>query len=177
MHRKSFGITLIALYLPHALLYTIRQAYERDISFARKILISQAMNPLSLSTKTLLVACDDSEVSDSILGFGQIRPLGSASAYSELASLYVQPDFRSQGVGSSIVQALIDRHNQNEPQSQICLLTLRSTEVFYKKFGFREATDDERANLPTAFQFEYQTGTFLSVVLGNDLVCMIQGKV
>jgi len=161
--------------------YKIRQASDDDVSLARSILLQQAMNPLSLSSECLLVACSTKEdednnnrnPSESVLGFGQIRPLDEY--YSELASLYVQPEYRSQGIGSEIVQSLVERHNKNKPTSQICLLTLKSTTPFYKKFGFQEVDDKQRKRLPKSIQLEYQAGRVVSFLLRNDLVCMIQG--
>ena len=139
------------------------------MSAAGKILFQQAMNPFSISTKTLLVASEDD--SEELIGFGQIRPLDEE--YSELASLYVTPDRRHLGIGSNIVQALVDRHHTDDQHSRVCLLTLKPTVPFYEPFGFRVANEAERKRLPKAIQLEFQAGNVLSFVLGNDLVCMI----
>mmetsp|Transcript_94689 Transcript_94689/g.265141 ORF Transcript_94689/g.265141 Transcript_94689/m.265141 type:complete len:195 (+) Transcript_94689:78-662(+) len=153
--------------------YSIRPATAQEVSSARKILFSQAMNPLSISLETLLVACEESgENSSALLGFGQIRPLDDQC--SELASLYVIPGRRNQRIGSAIVQALLDRHYSDEQHSQLCLLTLKPTIGFYEAFGFRVADELERKKLPKAIQLEFQAGNALSFVLGNDLVCMVK---
>jgi N-acetylglutamate synthase-like GNAT family acetyltransferase len=167
-------LLVLVNYLSNVRSYVIRPANDHDTSVARRILVQQAMNPLSLSTKHLLVACQDNN-EELVLGFGQIRPLDATC--SELASLYVQTEHRSQGIGSAMVKALLDRHYENEePQSRICLLTLKSTTKFYRQFGFREADKEERRQLPKALQVEYQLGSVLSFVLGNDLVCMVKDE-
>jgi N-acetylglutamate synthase-like GNAT family acetyltransferase len=171
--------------------YSIRPATERDVSLARKILFQEKMNPLSISTQTMLVAAkeidDDSRSSrptgkaanysednnqDEVLGFGQIRPLNQE--YSELASLFVFAEYRHQGIGRGLVKALLQRHQSNQEKSKVCLLTLKPTSGFYKSWGFQEATDDQRKKLPKAIQLEYMAGKALSTFLGNELVCMIQ---
>lgn len=165
-------LLVLVNYVSNGRSYVIRPANDHDTSVVRRILVQQAMNPLSLSSNHLLVACQDNN-EELVLGFGQIRPLDTTC--SELASLYVQTEHRSQGIGTAIVQALLDRHYENkEPQSRICLLTLKSTTKFYKQFGFREADKEERRRLPQTLQMEYQLGSVLSFVLGNDLVCMIK---
>lgn len=103
---------------------------DDDINMARKILLQEKMNPLSISKERLLVAYDDTKSNVPLCGFGQIRPLDNNNnnkdddtvdnEYSELASLYVLPEYRKQGIGGQIVQTLLDRHydlydeNENE---------------------------------------------------------------
>jgi hypothetical protein len=64
-----------------------RSATNEDITVARKVLLKEAMNPLSVSKKTLLVALDDDDFDNvQAIAFGQIRPLDNS--FSELASLF-----------------------------------------------------------------------------------------
>jgi ribosomal protein S18 acetylase RimI-like enzyme len=87
-----------------------RPASAADVSFARKTMLQQAMNPLSISEQTLLVAYDDD--TQDLVGFGQIRPL--SAEYAELASLFVLPEKRKQGIGSSLVDALLERFDSQK---------------------------------------------------------------
>jgi N-acetylglutamate synthase-like GNAT family acetyltransferase len=149
-----------------------RSATPNDVVTARKTMFQEKMNPLSISQDRLLVAFDDFDERD-LLGFGQIRPLDEM--YSELASLYVKPENRQQGIGGALVQQLLRRHDEAESPTTVCLLTLRSTTTFYEKHGFECMDKDEiKSTMPSSFQFEYAAGSFVSSLLGNGLVCMIR---
>jgi GNAT superfamily N-acetyltransferase len=150
-------------------------------------MFQEAMNPLSISQERLLVAFDDNgNYPEMFLGFGQIRPLTTTTnqekdnrnvEFSELASLYVFPEYRRQGVGGALVDELLQRHDASSsstPTSKVCLLTLRPTVPFFQAHGFSIADDEERAQLPSTLQFEYTAGSILSAFLKNDLVCMIR---
>jgi len=169
-----------------------------DIQLAQKLLLQEKMNPLFLDPKKFVVAYDEEKVekdpssADSVLGFGQIRPLESSASqkklgsnvqsnnYFELASVYVLKPYRKNGIGSSIITELLhqfDEKNVKKERSDIlCLLTLVSTMRFYEQFGFRKmsigkATDSQN-DLPTTLKIEYTLGSFISNVLGNELVFM-----
>jgi N-acetylglutamate synthase-like GNAT family acetyltransferase len=148
-----------------------RSATPNDVFTARKTMLKEKMNPLSISQDRLLVVFDDFD--EDLLGFGQIRPLDGV--YSELASLYVNPEHRQQGIGGALVRQLLLRHDQVESPSTVCLLTLRSTTPFYEKQGFEVMDQDEiQSTMPSSFQFEYAAGSVVSSLLGNGLVCMIR---
>ena len=140
-------------------------ATGNDVFLARKMLFQAAMNPLSMSTQTLLIAYNGQ--SEDMIGFGQIRPLNTE--YSELASLYVLPNYRQLGVGSALVNELLARH---EDHTKVCLLTLEPTMPFYERHGFVRIESLE--DLPSSVQFEFKAGSLISSFLGNDLVCMIR---
>lgn len=149
-----------------------RSATPKDVFLARKTMFSEAMNPLAVSQDRLLVAFDDDE-DERLLGFGQIRPL--SDVYSELASLYVMPENREQGIGGALVQQLLLRHEEQEEATQVCLLTLRPTSGFYEKYGFEVLDEKEmKSSMPSSFQFEYAAGSVVSSLLGNGLVCMVR---
>lgn len=163
--------------------YEIRPATSLDVSSARKILFQEAMNPLSISTETLLVASENQYETNgnyndnALMGFGQIRPLNDE--YSELASIYVMPNCRHQGVGTALVSKLLEKHDNeaissfaNHPQKSVCLLTLRPTVLFYQKHSFLVVT--EKDMVPPPLRFEYAAGSVLSAILGNDIVCMVR---
>ena len=151
--------------------FQFRSATVKDVSMAREIVFKQAMNPLSVSQKNLLVAYDETAAESPLLGFGQIRPLDDS--YSELASLYVLPEHRHQGIGGAIVESLMKRHAEST-WTKVCLLTLKPTASFYAEYGFQVACEEQRKQLPSSLQMEFKLGTALSAVLGNDLICMVQ---
>ena len=185
-HLHSLIHLLIFLPFARSLDIIFCQATSKDVSEARRLILMAKMNPLSISEEHLVVARsarsnisdkeDDSE--ESFLGFGQIRPL--TDAYSELASLYVLPQFRRRGIGMALTQELLNRHDAkfgkvNESVlPQVCLLTLRPTMKLYEKCGFREVKD--MSTMPTMLQLEYQIGLIVSKLLSNELVCMSRPK-
>lgn len=168
-----------------------RTATSSDVSLARDILLQQTMNPFSVKDENLLIAYDADEIDDGIsgvVGFGQIRPIDTTDdmkkqSFSELASLYVDPNYRRKGIASMIVKQLIERSlenqrndEQNYASSTICLLTLRPTAPLYEKHGFAILSMDsaEFQKLPKAIKFEASAGRILSSLLRNDLVCMVK---
>ncbi|KAG7356548.1 acyl-CoA N-acyltransferase [Nitzschia inconspicua] len=152
--------------------FDIRPATSSDVQAARLNLLRQAMNPLSIKQEHMLVAHNEK---DEVIGFGQIRPLDETHA--ELASLFVQENYRRRGVGGMLVERLLEKHRQESKTSKnqkVCLLTLQPTVPFYEAHGFRLATKSEREALPKALLLEYMAGSVLSAVLQNNIVCMIE---
>ena len=151
--------------------FEIRSATDKHISVARKILLREAMNPFSLQKENMLVAVDEENDDDQLIGFGQIRPIDEK--FSELASLFVMPEKRNQGIGGTLVQSLMENH-KSKATSKVCLLTLKPTASFYEPHGFKIASSDEMQKLPSSVRNEYLAGSAISLVLGNEIICMIQ---
>jgi N-acetylglutamate synthase-like GNAT family acetyltransferase len=154
-----------------ALSLKYRPATQSDVNHARRIMFKERMNFLSLSANSLVICVDVSDDDNEdqnklIVGFGQIRRLNDQ--YSELASLYVDPEYRNRGVGSELVTNLLNKRHDDDNTS-LCLLTLRPTVPFYEKFGFCVISRD---NLPSPLRIEYLAGSLISLFLGNELVCM-----
>jgi GNAT superfamily N-acetyltransferase len=151
----------------------IGPATPQDMKAASQILFKMKMNPLLLSAEAFLTA--KTEDDDALLvGFGQIRQL--SQNYAELASVYVDPKFRRQGVASKLIAHLIERHEATDDSPSLCLLTLNSTTALYEKFGFQVMPERAVKSLPVGLQFEFAAGKAISAVLGNTLVCMTRGR-
>lgn len=89
----------------------------------------------------------------------------------ELASLVVEDEWQGQGIGSSLVSRLLERHQSNaRPLATLYLITLEPTCTFYEKLGF--ARLEEERQIPTQMAFEVKAGEVLSALLGNKLACM-----
>lgn len=159
----------------------LRSAAPKEIPYVRKILLQSAMNPLSLHPSNVLVAVVTDPLTskqDTVVGFGQIRPL--EDQFYELASLFVLPEYRHQGIGTKLVGELLRRHDESmgtkgsSLSSTVCLLTLKPTTSFYQKHGFSVVDSPSLLKLPSSIQMEHAAGTALSFFLGNDLVCMVR---
>jgi ribosomal protein S18 acetylase RimI-like enzyme len=166
-----------------------------EVKLARQILLQELMNPFSISQQHLLIAyqCTTattttriSSVNDTpvgiaeresnVVGFGQIRPLNQY--YSELASLFVLPQYRRMGIAAKLITTLLSNHDQCDvgKNTSICLLTLRPTVPLYVPHGFRVVANPitENHDIPKTLALEFIVGTIISKILGNDLVCMIR---
>jgi len=95
----------------------------------------------------------------------------SAAPLWELASVFVEREWRGVGVGTALVQRLLEAH-QSEGRSvaALYLLTLEPTAGWYEEsFGFRTVAKDRA---PQQMALEMAAGEALSAILGNRLVCM-----
>lgn len=149
----------------------IGPATPQDLKAARQVLFKLKMNPI-IGTEADFFTAKNSD-DNSLVGFGQIRPLGRDHA--ELASVYVQPEFRRKGVATDLISALIGRHDAASPSPTLCLLTLESTTPLYERFGFTVVSNSiEVRKLPRALQFELLVGKGISFFLKNSLACMVR---
>ena len=96
------------------------------------------------------------------------------AALYELASVWVAPQFRHQGIGTELVRRTLQRHCQQQPgnlATNIYLLTLASTAGWYREnFAFRLVTAPD--DIPKAMAFEVQMGKLITGWIGAELVCM-----
>lgn len=91
----------------------------------------------------------------------------------ELASIFVEDEWRGRGIGTAIIERLLDRHvsEGRGDLSDIYLLTLDSTCGWYENLP-RAFVRVPKAQVPTSMAFEVSAGEALSFLLGNTLVCM-----
>ena len=90
----------------------------------------------------------------------------------ELSSVYVRPQYRDRGVGSALVNAVLQRHITTRQRGKdIYALTLASTATWYeKKFGFRIV--EEKHQIPNAMTMAKNIGSAITQVKGDELVCI-----
>jgi N-acetylglutamate synthase-like GNAT family acetyltransferase len=112
---------------------TIRAAKAEDQPTIRRMIRAANLNPMSLSWPNFLIADDAGEV----VGIGQVKSHGDGSR--EVASIAVVPARHGQGIGSSIVKALLDRHGAGV----LHLTCERKREGYYERFGFRRIPRQE----------------------------------
>jgi GNAT superfamily N-acetyltransferase len=89
----------------------------------------------------------------------------------ELASVYVLPKWRNNGIGSELIRRVMKRHiDLGRSAKDVYLLTLDSTKVWYNRFGFEETNDP-----PTAMAFEMTAGGIITKLMAEKLVAMQGG--
>ena len=162
-----FGSDVAAFSTPSAadLVIRVEPATTDDMPLARKLILKEKMNPLSMSAENMMVARNDEDV---LLGFGQVRSLDDT--FAELASVFVLPEYRRQGVATEILKELLVRHDLSNPSQKVCLLTLKPTTPLYEAQGFRLV--DDMSAMPKSLQVEFALGNAVSFILQNELVCM-----
>ena len=128
----------------------IRKATEKDIKQMFEIIISNGskypralamkelkeMFSLSLIRPTYLLLEDKKE----ILGFGGFSQSWADNMIYNLFWINIHPNFKGEGVGKRIVEALIKEVKKiKEPKAKMIILSTKIPS-FYKKFGFRNIT-------------------------------------
>ena len=102
------------------------------------VTLSQATRVLK---NTAIVVCvRDGEKA---IGMGRLLFDGGCAAY--VADIVVDPDYRGQGIGKSIVEALCDQAvEQLEPGEHMyfILSSVKNKEAFYEKLGFLSTPND-----------------------------------
>eukprot|EP00434_Breviolum_minutum_P018598 symbB.v1.2.016406.t1/scaffold1217.1/size131114/7 len=155
----------------------IRKAREDDMPWIALTIASMIMSPLGLSTPNFLVAEAEEETIGKVrLGFAQLRSLESEDAGPFLlASLFVEPEARGQGVATGLVKELLARRERcSTPRSPVYALTLKNKLGFFERLQFRELGETE--DLPDALALEAQLGRWIAplaageplIVLRND---------
>ncbi len=137
--------------------FTIRPAVIFEQSLLSSMIRTGRLNPFGLNWGRFLVAESDS---GKILGCIQRKDHGGDVR--ELASLYVLPAWRGNGIASQLVRELMRR------TSVPLWLTCRSRLTgFYARFGF--AIVEETREMPTYFRFAWRLFQILRVFLpGSD---------
>lgn len=76
---------------------------------------------------------------DHLVGFGRI--ISDGILYALICDLIVKPSYQKQGIGSTLLNKLIDRCRQQQVRV-IWLFSAKGKSSFYKKFGFLERPAD-----------------------------------
>lgn len=136
----------------------IRPAHAVDQRRVRHIVRGARLYPLGLHWQNFLVA----EVDGQLVGVGQVRPHRDGSR--ELASIAVMPEFQGQGVGSQMVQSLLD--SESGPLHLMCAAERIG---FYERFDFHEVSAGQA---PWSLRWKVRAGTVVAstaVRLGIDV--------
>ena len=146
----------------HAL--TFRPGRMADTVPIAAAMATNLMNPLSIRAERFEVATGPD---DERLGWGQLRPLGDDGLW-ELASVFVVPERRGEGIGSAVVRRLLATHAAaGRRVEDVYLLTLARTRPWYEALGFGDAGD-----VPDALALEAAAGRAVTFALGEELVVL-----
>lgn len=104
---------------------TIRPATVADQPTIKSIVRAARIAPYGLDWPRFLVAEDDGRV----VGVGQVKPHKDGSR--ELASLAVIPEYRGQGIGRALINALLARE-----AGPVYLFCRDELESYYARFDF-----------------------------------------
>lgn len=108
--------------------YQLRPAEPGDQPLIRSMVLGARLNPLHLNWENFILA---QSPQGEVVGCGQIKVHGDGAR--ELASIFVIPEARGQGIARMIIERLV-----SEQTGAIWLTCRRELTGFYHQFGFRE---------------------------------------
>lgn len=112
--------------------YRLRSAEAEDRDAIRALVLGARLNPSGLDWRRFVVIVDPE---GEVAACGQVKPHRDGSK--ELASLVVEKQHRSQGLGGVVVDRLMAEYGP--PLYLMCRSTLLS---YYSRFGFQELTPE-----------------------------------
>ncbi len=133
----------------------IRRATEAGQLTIKRLVKEAHINPRNLNWQRFLVAEDDG----AITGIGQIKPYKDGSR--ELASIAVVPQRQGQGIGSSIIRALLEGE-----RGTLYLMCVSDNENYYARFGFMRVGSP---SLPKSMRSQYRVGKLITTVVARLL--------
>ena len=144
---------------------TIRPAVEANQSTIVSFIQQAKINPRNLHWEHFLVA----EENGNIVGIRQVKI--HAGGTREVASGFVLPEYRRQGISAQLMNAIIAKEN-----GPLYLMCRDRRTYYYEPFGFRQIAVKE---LPPDFRKEYRIGrivTSLLSLLSKDKVRIVPMK-
>ena len=105
----------------------------------------------------------------------ELKKQADASQLYELSSVYVEPAYRGQGIGTELVNRVLKRKisagRESCVPSNIYLLTLATTAKWYQEnFGFEVVENSN--DIPKQMAFEMAAGSLITKIIGAQLTCM-----
>ncbi|GJD09922.1 hypothetical protein Gasu2_41450 [Galdieria sulphuraria] len=135
-----------------------RQGSWQDLWVIFSALWSEKMNIMGAFSPQYFIIAHQPKNDYQVLGFGQMKPLSKYAR--KLASLYVYPEYRGCGMGSAILNQLLEREKKgfvDDVAWEVYLTCLTRSESFYNKFGFMSIPID--SSIPFAMRMEYYLGS------------------
>ena len=142
----------------------LRAACEADFPAIRALIRQARINPMGLAWQRFLVAVDEQ---DRLIGCGKVKPLRDGTR--ELASIAVVPEWRGQGIASTIILRLLA-----ENPGRLYLTCRASMGTYYERFGFRKVVKEELT--PYFRRIQRLVGFFMRAGMAEEgLLVMVRG--
>lgn len=140
----------------------IRPAREEDQETIVSFIRQAKLNPRNLKWQNFLVAEDNGNV----VGVRQVKVYEQGTR--EIASGFVLPEYRRQGISARLMEALLARET-----GPLYTMVNEKRAPYYEPFGFRRV---DVSQLPSDFRNEYRIGrivTTLRSLFSRDRVHII----
>ena len=129
---------------------SIRHAVEADQATIVYFVRQAKLNPRNLHWQNFLVA----EEQENIVGIRQVKV--HAGGTREVASGFVLPAYRRQGISAQLMNALLARET-----GPLYTIVDEKRSPYYEQFGFRRVDVSE---LPSDFRKEYRIGQIVTTL-------------
>jgi N-acetylglutamate synthase-like GNAT family acetyltransferase len=129
----------------------IRPARQEDQETIVSFINQAKLNPRNLHWQRFLVAEQDGK----IVGIRQVKV--SEQGTREVASGFVLPEYRRQGISAQLMKVLLARE-----MGPLYTMVNERRAPYYEQFGFRRV---EVSQLPSDFRKEYRLGRIVTTLL------------
>lgn len=141
---------------------TIRPARQEDQQTIVTFIRQAKINPRNLHWERFLVA----EENGKVVGIRQVKI--HAQGTQEVASGFVLPEYRRQGISARLMNEILSRE-----KGTLYLMCRDKRAPYYEQFGFQQVNTNQ---LPSDFRKEYWLGRFITTLIslfGKDKVRII----
>lgn len=130
---------------------TIRPARQEDKETIVSFIRQAKLNPRNLNWQNFLVAEENNE----LVGIRQVKVYERGTR--EVASGFVLPGYRRQGISAQLMRALLARET-----GPLYTMVNEKRAPYYEQFGFRRV---DASQLPLDFHKEYRIGRIVTTLM------------
>jgi amino-acid N-acetyltransferase len=130
---------------------TIRPARQEDQETIVSFIRQAKLNPRNLKWQNFLVAEQDGKV----VGIRQVKVYEDGTR--EIASGFVLPEYRRQGISAQLMKALLARET-----GPLYTMVNEKRAPYYEQFGFQRVDVNQ---LPSDFRKEYKIGRIVTTLM------------
>ena len=130
---------------------TIRPSRQEDQETIVSFIRQAKLNPRNLKWQNFLVAEQDGKV----VGIRQVKVYEDGTR--EIASGFVLPEYRRQGISAQLMKALLARET-----GPLYTMVNEKRAPYYEQFGFRRVDVNQ---LPSDFRKEYKIGRIVTTLM------------